>query len=260
MINPPKLFPPRSKNHDRMIGFLSPQILPYLSNRVQSLGFKIRSTDHDFLGYAYFIFRPAAYYFSLSLVGWITLAIRISPICHKFLKMAVLLAPLRWYRYQSLEFLQGAKPVQITKAGDISKISTTATSTTEASTSASATTTPNPQLSQNAIDNLESTEEEIEVLSLYFKPKPGKPYLIKLDPENKIMSSINDRFKDANGNSVRRWETKIIRVNSQKEQIWTFPKTVCLQLTEKLRKGYTVLRVTRNGSDRNTTYTIEGVE
>ena len=25
-------------------------------------------------------------------------------------------------------------------------------------------------------------------------------------------------------------------------------------------EGYTVLRVTRNGSDRNTTYTIEGVE
>ena len=151
-----------------------------------------------------------------------------------------------------MEFHSGSQAIQITKAGDISKISSTATEATTA--------TSNPQLSQSAIDNLESTEEEIEAQSQYFKPKPGKLYVIKLDPENKILSSTTDRFKDAKGNPVIRWEVKIIRVNSQKEQTWTTSKTVCLQLTELLRKGYTVMRVTRNGSDRNTTYTIEGVE
>jgi hypothetical protein len=84
VIKPLKLFCTPSKKYDRMIGFLSPQILPYLPNKVQSLDFKNRSSDHDFLGYTYFIFRPAAYYFSI-LASWITLAIhvslRISSIC-----------------------------------------------------------------------------------------------------------------------------------------------------------------------------------
>jgi hypothetical protein len=115
MINPPKLFCPPSKKYDRMIGFLSPQILPYLPNKVQSLDFKNRSSDHDFLGYNYFISRSTAYYFSLPLlakVSRITLAIRmslrVSSIC-QLLRMAVLLAPLRWYRYQSLEFHSGSQ-------------------------------------------------------------------------------------------------------------------------------------------------------
>jgi hypothetical protein len=246
-----------------MIGFLSPQILPYLPHKVQSLDFKSRSSDHDFLGYTYFIFRPAAYYFSiLAEASWITLAIhvslRVSSICQ-----IIENGGSYWHLYVGTAInpwssIQGAKPVQITKRGDTSKITSTATATTEATITAS--TSSNLQLSQSAIDNLESTEEEIEAQSQYFKPKPGKLYVIKLDPENKITSSTTDRFKDAKGNPIIRWETKIIRVNSQKEQIWTVSKTVCLQLTEKLREGYTVLRVTRNGSDRNTTYTIEGVE
>ena len=39
------------------------------------------------------------------------------------------------------------------------------------------------QLDQSAIDNLESIEEEIETSSQYFKPKPDKTYVIKLDPQ-----------------------------------------------------------------------------
>ena len=34
---------------------------------------------------------------------------------------------------------------------------------------------------QNAIDNLQFIEEEIEASSQYFKPKPGKTYIIKMD-------------------------------------------------------------------------------
>jgi hypothetical protein len=49
--------------------------------------------------------------------------------------------------------------------------------------SATSTTTSTDQLSQNAIDNLLSIEEEIEISNQYFEPKSGKTYIIRLDPD-----------------------------------------------------------------------------
>ncbi|CAN5377671.1 hypothetical protein BH18THE2_BH18THE2_25150 [soil metagenome] len=37
-------------------------------------------------------------------------------------------------------------------------------------------------------------------------------------------------------------------------------KTTCSQIIEQLRRGFTVLKVTRTGADRSTTYQIEGVQ
>jgi hypothetical protein len=37
-------------------------------------------------------------------------------------------------------------------------------------------------------------------------------------------------------------------------------KTVCLQIIEQIRKGFKVLKVVRTGSDRSTTYSIEGMQ
>ena len=117
------------------------------------------------------------------------------------------------------------------------------------------------QLSQNAIDNLLSIEEEIETSSQYFKPKSGKTYILRLDPDKyKIVPIENDRFKDANGKPIKRYQTRITHVNNGREQIWTVSKTVYLQIIEQLRKNNTVLKVSRTGSDRSTTYTIEGVQ
>jgi hypothetical protein len=68
-------------------------------------------------------------------------------------------------------------------------------------------------LEQNAIDNLELIEEEIETSSQYFKPKPGKTTVIRLDPQNdKIVPIENDRFKDANGKPIKRYQFKITHV------------------------------------------------
>jgi hypothetical protein len=121
--------------------------------------------------------------------------------------------------------------------------------------------TTSNQLNQTAIENLNSIEEEIETSSNYFKPKPGKTYIIILDPEkNKIVPVENERFKDANGNPIKRYECKITHVNNGREQKWTVSKTVCSQIIEQLRKGFQVLRVTRRGNDRNTIYLIEGVQ
>jgi hypothetical protein len=119
---------------------------------------------------------------------------------------------------------------------------------------------PNPDQDPNAKDNLSEIEEEIETSSQYFKPKPDKTYVVSMDPQkDKIVPVQNDRFKDANGNPLKRYECKITHVNSGREQKWTVAKTVCLQIIEQLKQKYTVLKVTRHGSDRATTYSIEGV-
>jgi hypothetical protein len=104
------------------------------------------------------------------------------------------------------------------------------------------------QLSQNAIDNLLSIEEEIETSSQYFKPKPGKTYVIRINPQDKIEMVQTDRFKDAQGKPLKRYQFKVAHVNNGKEQLWDTSKTVCTEIIEELKKGLTVLKVTRNGS------------
>lgn len=117
------------------------------------------------------------------------------------------------------------------------------------------------QIDQSALESLEAIEEEIEASTVYFKAKPEKPYMIKMDPyKDKIIPVENERFKDINGNPIKQYECKITHINNSREQIWPVGKTVCQQIIEELKKGFTVLRMTRHGIDRNTTYTIEGVE
>jgi hypothetical protein len=116
------------------------------------------------------------------------------------------------------------------------------------------------QQEPNAIDNLQFIEEEIEVSSQYFKPKPGKTYVIKMDRNDKIVPVETDRFRDAKGNPIKRYECTITHVNTARSQIWSVSKTVCLQIIAKLKEGFTVLEVTRQGSDRNTIYDIKGVQ
>ena len=116
-------------------------------------------------------------------------------------------------------------------------------------------------LSERVQSNLDEAEQELETSSAYFKPRPGKVYMIKLDPQNdKIVPVETDRFKDAQGNPIRRYEVKITHVNNGKEQLWDTSKTVCTQIIAELRKGFTVLKVIRTGADRSTTYQIQGVQ
>lgn len=116
------------------------------------------------------------------------------------------------------------------------------------------------QPSETMLKNLEEIEDEIQTSSQYFKPTPDKTYVIKLDPQNKIVPSENDRFKDAQGRPLKRYEVKITHVNNGREQIWTVSKTVCLQIIEQLKKNLTTLKVTRRGTDRTTTYAIVGIQ
>jgi hypothetical protein len=135
----------------------------------------------------------------------------------------------------------------------------TTTTTTSTSTSTSTTTS----LSQSALENLAQTESEIETTSAYFEPKPSKTYVIRVDLDKHKIKPVqieNERFKDAQGRPLKRYEFVIAHVNNQKEQIWTVSKTVCLQILGELRKGFTVLRILRTGTDRSTTYSITGVQ
>ena len=105
-----------------------------------------------------------------------------------------------------------------------------------------------PNHDPNARDYLSEIEEEIETSSQYFKPKPDKTYVLTMDPQkDKIVPVENERFKDANGNPLKRYECKIIHINNGREQKWTVAKTVCLQIIDQLKKGFTVLKVTRHG-------------
>ena len=78
--------------------------------------------------------------------------------------------------------------------------------------------------------------------------------------KHKIKPVENERFKDAQGKPLKRYEFVIAHVNNQKEQVWTVSKTVCLQILGELRKGFKVLKVIRTGADRSTTYAIQGVQ
>ena len=116
-------------------------------------------------------------------------------------------------------------------------------------------------INEQITKHFEEIELEIETSSAYFKPNPGKVYLIKIDPQrDKIVPIQNDRFKDANGNPIKRYEFKIMHINTEKEQLWDTSKTVCLQIIEQLKKGFTALKIVRIGADRSTVYTIEGVQ
>jgi hypothetical protein len=116
-------------------------------------------------------------------------------------------------------------------------------------------------ISEQALSNIDEIEQELETSSQYFKPKPGKTYIIRVDPQNdKIVPIENDRFKDAQGKPIKRYECKITHVNNGRQQLWDTSKTVVQQIIEQLRKGFTVLKVVRTGADRSTTYQIEGVQ
>ena len=61
-------------------------------------------------------------------------------------------------------------------------------------------------------------------------------------------------------NLSRDMRLRITHVNNGKQQLWDTSKTVCTQIIAELRKGFTVLKVTRTGADRSTTYSIEGIQ
>ena len=106
----------------------------------------------------------------------------------------------------------------------------------------------------------------IELLCRFSKYNDNKPFkdLIRID----IIAFLDTFRRPEPSDPLHKWigTYNVFRIhllrffNNSKEQTWTVSKTVCLQIIEQLRKGLTVIKVTRNGTDRNTTYNIEGVQ
>jgi hypothetical protein len=117
-----------------------------------------------------------------------------------------------------------------------------------------------PSISEKTKSNLESIEDEIEQSSTYLKPKDGKVYLLMINPEEKIETKLNEKYKDTQGRPTIRYELKITHVNSGKAQLWETSKTLVTQIISELKKGYKVLEIRRFGSDRSTVYKVQGVQ
>src|SRR5215204_3260934 len=116
------------------------------------------------------------------------------------------------------------------------------------------------KLSEKARQNLSELDLELVTTSAYFKPEPEKNYVIRTDPENKVAMVKNPKFADKDGYIPTRFEFKITHPNNGAEQLWTVNKTVCKQIKDELDKGFTILEVTRHGTDRNTTYNVKGLQ
>jgi hypothetical protein len=121
------------------------------------------------------------------------------------------------------------------------------------------------QLSEKARSNLSELDLELVSCSAYFKPIPEKTYLIHIDPEDHVERIENPRFatKDPKTGEMKipvRYEFKISHPNNGAQQLWTVSKSVALQLSGHLGANETLLYVTRHGTDRSTTYTIESAE
>jgi hypothetical protein len=119
---------------------------------------------------------------------------------------------------------------------------------------------PEQKLSQRVIDNLAKIDEQIEQSSNFFKPKDSRTYILKIDPTESIEQVQNDRFKTPDGRLQIRYRINIIHPNTGKTQIFETSKTLIQQIIEQLKQGFTVLKLTRTGSDRTTSYNIQGIE
>jgi hypothetical protein len=94
----------------------------------------------------------------------------------------------------------------------------------------------------------------------FFKPVDGKTYVIRINPEDPVEMIKNERFADKNGYILTRFEFSITHIENGAQQKWAVSKTVCKQITDILGMGYTVMEVTRHGTDRSTVYSIKGVQ
>jgi hypothetical protein len=116
-----------------------------------------------------------------------------------------------------------------------------------------------PKLTDKALSNLSELDLTLTTTSAYFKPEDSHTYMIQINPEDKVEMIRNPKFADKDGYIPTRFEFKVKHINNGAEHLWTVSKTVCKQMVTELGKGFTVLQITRHGSDRSTIYDIKGV-
>ena len=112
------------------------------------------------------------------------------------------------------------------------------------------------QLNQEEEENLKSFREDRKKDRIYIKFEDGETRILKFDTTKRAKREPSDVYKD-----------KINYVFSVIEpsvgldvKTWSVSPTVADQIYTELAKGYTVLKITRNGLDKSTRYTTAGVQ
>ena len=112
------------------------------------------------------------------------------------------------------------------------------------------------QLSQEEVENLKSFREDRKKDRTYIKFEDGETRILKFDTTKRAIREPSEVYKD-----------KINYVFSVIEpsvgldvKTWSVSPTVADQVYTQLAKGYTTLKITRNGLDKSTRYTTVGVQ
>src|SRR5215216_759831 len=105
----------------------------------------------------------------------------------------------------------------------------------------------NKGLSEKAQQNLAQLDLDLTTHGAYFKAEPGKIYVIRINPEDRIEKVENTRFafQDPKTGQTKvpvRYEFKIMHVGNGAEQLWDTSLTVCKTILDILSKGFTVLQ------------------
>ena len=117
----------------------------------------------------------------------------------------------------------------------------------------------NTGLSSKVLQNLQEIELDLDTSGEYFKPQAGTMYTVEIDiDKHRIVPIESDKFKDSKGKPLKQYQFIVRHVENDIEQKWNITSKALLRdLMGEIRKGIKIFRITRNGQDRSTTYTVE---
>ena len=112
------------------------------------------------------------------------------------------------------------------------------------------------QLNQEEAENLKSYREDRKRDRTYVKFEDGETRTLKFDTMKRVKAEPSEVYKDRINYVFSVIEPSI----SPDEKTWSAGPTVAIKIYTELAKGYTVLRITRNGLEKNTRYMIVGIQ
>ena len=108
------------------------------------------------------------------------------------------------------------------------------------------------RLNQEEAENLKSYREDRKRDRTYVKFEDGETRTLKFDTMKRVKREPSEVYKDRINYVFSVIEPSI----SPDEKTWSVGPTVGDQIYTELAKGYTVIRITRNGLEKNTRYMI----
>ena len=112
------------------------------------------------------------------------------------------------------------------------------------------------QLSQVEEENLKLFREDRKKDRTYIKFEDGETRILKFDVTKKAKRELSEVYKD----KINYVFTVIEPSVSLDIKTWSVSPTVADQVYTELAKGYTTLKITRNGLNKSTRYMTVGVQ